>query len=609
MGFGTAFANAFMEVDARIEQGKRDRFSLAYDRITRQKEAYEKAEAEDRRLIKQAKFLVGEVQGIPKDAWMDAYEALVNGMSADAVIAKLSSTSYRPIQPPRQPDQARAQGQQNQFQAPQNQTIPQQAPQQPMNGPRMQSGQSPDMFQQQQQQAPQPASNRFNQPLPQQEPQPVQQPQQQPQPDLIQQGMDFFNPANMQQRQVQAAQGQVGTELGLTPQQIQQYETGYQPPELNRTYEAIPAQAVNDPMTVLGFKPGTPISRGDYIGMIAKASGYASMDFIPEEGLKYIEAVKTLGPLIDKMTAPTTDPATASSLWGMAKSLSDDMAPTLDKKVQVKSAIDSLMQLDEIATKYPEVLTATGGFVSFVNSMGTELQAAMSTAERILKTNPNASEEDFVKELGTTVDLGAISNLGEAHKAFFAVATRTVYALAKAAGQTGNGLSNRDIERWNAALINSPGIDAFKENIMTIANEYISEIDNEIAQFGQRLDFKMASQDETLKSYIGEDVLMPFSEELANDPKYSNWLMGQAEGDKPTDTDAALSETPDLGIDKLSSEIPTTGNVTEERPKGTEITITDDVLSRMPPNVAAELEKYRGRTGILTDDGRFWIGD
>ena len=196
------------------------------------------------------------------------------------------------------------------------------------------------------------------------------------------------------------------------------------------------------------------------------------------------------------------------------------------KTLAVASLSREAYELEQIATRTPEVLTLVGGAVSGLESAKINLDAFYDLI--VGKAEQGADAGIPIEEVQSTISMllddmfkgnRVNSRVATDYKLFSAALTRFVFAAGKSLGQQGNGFSNADYKNILASLKAGNNIDTFQKNIRSFVKARGGEWNDSYDSLAGDLDplrqmgVTFAFEDKTFEDWAA-----------SQDVNYAEWL-------------------------------------------------------------------------------------
>lgn len=503
-GFGSSFSTSFENARTRRAAKERDAFQVAYDSFQRNSTQYEADRKADEALINSAKTLVSQA-GLPEETWGEAYKRLKAGFSVEKTDEWLRTNKFSVTPATDAPDEA---------QAPSS-----------VDGQMEQLGQVD------------PASTTTDPTM--------------GQPTDVSGGLLSEQAETATAPQTQAPEGfdqanqEVMNATGTTPEQMAQYNQGYQSPPLPTGVSVETIQAITDPLVEFGLEDG--ITDAKLAAAKVRADQFRnSNDPNLQAAAERFDAI-----------LPSIDAALATEDGALdPKLLIDLMKPSGDLRADIRNQATATQtlaaigkQLDDMARETPEVLTMTGTGVSGVVNIANEV----NTLFGIIGQMGNEQQADENAVIGAVKDWeakllaqGVPKEIAAQQAQFASLQVRFIYAAGKAMGQQGNGFSNYDFDNIMKSIKASTTYPAYSQNLRRLVGERTNEVQNMIDLAMESSEIQVAMQNEQLGQMLMTE-LTAMDDRL--DPTIVQWLnepvQGAGVGDNLAPPADPIVDTPD----------------------------------------------------------------
>ena len=479
-GFGSSFSTSFENARTRRAAKERDAFQVAYDSFQRNSTQYEEDKKADEALINSAKTLVSQA-GLPEETWEAAYKRLRAGFTVEKTDEWLRSNKFSVTPATEAPSEA---------QAPST-----------VDGEMEQLGQVD------------PASVGTNPTM--------------GQPTDVSGGLlsDQAETATAPQTQAPVApegfdqaNQEVAQAAGVTQEQMEQYNTGYQSPELssNITIE----QKIQDPLIEFGLEDG--ITKAKLASAKVRADQYRNSD---DPSLRAsAERFDAILPSIEASLATDPELDTPSRIE-LIKASADIRQPIREQSSAVKDMATMGVALDDFVKKHPEVITMTGAGAGAVVGIANEANALMNLIGDMGKggADENAVQAAIKQWEADLLDDGTLAESASIFAQHAALQVRFIYASGKAMGQSGNGFSNYDFDNIKKSIQASNGYEAYSQNLRSLISERANSVQNLIDDAMGTMEIQSLMDDESAKSMLLVE-LQDMNDRL--DPTIVEWING-----------------------------------------------------------------------------------
>ena len=163
--------------------------------------------------------------------------------------------------------------------------------------------------------------------------------------------------------------------------------------------------------------------------------------------------------------------------------VNDQSKKASDFNVRISQLVDPTADILEIIEKNPEALAAVGGFQSGLLNLITNIRSfgSLATPEGLDQFNEQARGAGLFEELNSDTVLGLnmdrLAAEGGDAALLRAKLLLMAYRVGAAEGQTGQGMSNRDAERFQTIIQASRNANAFRENLVGFVESKLNEAD------------------------------------------------------------------------------------------------------------------------------------
>lgn len=537
-GFGQSFSTSFENAETRRAAKERDAFQVAYDSISRNSTQYEADKKADEALINSAKTIASQ-NNLPEESWGEIYLRLKSGSSFDKTEEWARTNKFTVTPATDAPSEAQAPSSVDG----QMEELGQVDPASANTAPIMEQPEEEGLLST--------VSNNLTE------------------------GKGLFGtrtPGTDEER----AQSEVGQAMGITPEQMAQYNQGYQSPDLPGNVTVETKQAIIDPLAEFGLSGGK-LNDGLAAAKVM-VEQYRNSD--NPEAQAMAARFDALLPSIEASLAedPSLDAPTAVELL---KASAPIRQPIREMSSAVKDMAASGMALDAFAKEHPEILTMTGAGASALQGIATE---ANTLLDMIGKMGSEGADEGAVQNAIKQWEASLLSNgtLAESASTFAqhaALQVRFIYASGKAMGQAGNGFSNYDFDNIRKSIQASNNYETYSQNLRSIITERTGSVQN----------------------LIDDAMITTEIQILMEDPKYAAQLLVEMQ-----DMEDRLDPTirawlnPEVGATTTNDTVatPTGPNAT---PRGTIQEVDQDFIDQMGGDIPQEA---LGRTIVI--DGNSW---
>jgi len=163
--------------------------------------------------------------------------------------------------------------------------------------------------------------------------------------------------------------------------------------------------------------------------------------------------------------------------------VNDQSKKASDFNVRISQLVDPTAEILEIIERNPEALAAVGGFQSGLLNLITNIRSfgSLATPEGLDQFNEQARGAGLFEELNSDTVIGLnmdrLAAEGGDAALLRAKLLLMAYRVGAAEGQTGQGMSNRDAERFQTIIQASRNANAFRENLVGFVESKLNEAD------------------------------------------------------------------------------------------------------------------------------------
>lgn len=551
-GFGKSFSNSFENAQSRRAVKERDAFQVAYDSFTRNSTQYEADKKADEALINSAKTLVSQA-GLPEEAWGEAYKRLKAGFTVEKTDEWLRTNKFTVTPATDAPDEAAApstvDGEMEQL----GQVDPASA----TTDPTMSGDENGGL--------------------------------------LSEQAETATGAAPVAPEGVDQANSEVAQAAGVTPEQMAQYDQGYQSPPLPTGVSIETIQAIQDPLVEFGLEDG--ITDAKLAAAKVRADQFRNSD---DPNLQAAAArFDAIIPSIDAALATEGGELDPKLLIDLMKPSGDLRADIRNQATATQTLASIGLELDTMAKETPEVLTMTGTGVSGAVSIANEVNTLFSMIGQM--GNEGADENAVVSAVkdweAKLLAQGVPKEIAVQQAQFAALQVRFIYAAGKAMGQQGNGFSNYDFDNIMKSINASNGYPAYSQNLRRLVGERTTEVQNMIDTAVDSTEIQVAIQSNDQLGQLLMTELTAMDDRL--DPKVVEWMNAPVTGAAPGDNmgGGTITTDPDYTL-KSDPNADATGAPPNAIP------ITDELIG-LYPEVFSGSDK--GRSYIQNEDGTITV--
>ncbi len=445
MSFMSGFAESFGQQISQGQQqraaAKSDAFKIAYDSYINKKSQYDSDKKQDQQYIDMAKALTAQTPGVPPEAWDNAYQLLKGGMDATTVQKRIAATTWAATATP---SMAENMG-----------TIANDTGTGPnagnLNSEMVRSGMSPMN----------PAA-----PPSQQDPNLL--------GSLTGEG-GLFNPKAAQQRQIGQAQQSVQTQAGVTPDQFNQTNAGYQPLVPPHSYDAQSIDPVAAGLETATANKGT--AKDPNNAYYARINGVSTSVWPNGDGTyQDLNGKKVTNASFDGGADPMTKDQN-NSFETLAGQIGSQNAAVLQGRGTAISLAGQLKLLDDTVQQNQSVLTKAGNASTLVNEAKNEVNSVISQVKDW--TNVDNVQADAAAAIVGSLDKNGAQMTADAKQRFASQLVNTAFTYARYLNGTGS-LATADVEAAFKAILGTNDQNIFSSSTKQIAKDVLDKSKNDI---------------------------------------------------------------------------------------------------------------------------------
>lgn len=466
-GFGASFSRSFENAQQRKAVKERDAFQIAWDMAMRTKTKYDTEASEDKKLIEAAKGMVSQMPAgtVPEGAWEHVYQQLKGGKSYENAekwlsTAKFTMSNITPSMPEDidAPDQAS--------------TIDTQM---------QDSGMAPQQ----------------NNPL-----QPV---------------VDFFDPAKRQQGMVDQAAGQVRDQMGMTQEEWEAMQGGYQSPELTNSVqvESLGSGVTGVDPNELKAADMSTLTVGD-----RQIKGWAM-------GGQYFD--ESRNPIPASLVDNVTSQAQTDEEFEAIKLIDTTTNGLASKRAATMTVANDIAEMNEIVARNGNAINMGGDLARVLQTVSTNIQGVAQEAAGLLSPDAARMEQSAVADITAAMKSNGSSATDASRFASIYVGLK--FKMARAMNGTGP-LTAQDVQSGADVIMSTVDPTDFINNANALVLRMVDTYNTEVENIS--IDSTMKYAMSKLPKGLLDDILSPI--ELGDVGQDTGTEGSKKAGDKGKDT-------------------------------------------------------------------------